>query len=160
MPPSINHVQTLISTANELGFKAKSDPVLAEKLLKDPTAAVGEAAGIPFPDGLTINARRGKDGGVEFAADAKTDLAKKLLAYATVFHSANMLITAARRNPELAEKIAKDPNKIVADMARFPVPDGLIFEVTKDAEGNFDLALTSDPNFEGEIDELILQNAG
>jgi hypothetical protein len=157
---SINQVQTLISTANELGFKAKSDPALAEKPMKDPTATVAEVAKTPFPEGLTINGRRGDDGTVMFAADAQTDLAKRLLSYATVFHTANMLITAARRNPELAEKIAKDPNKIVADMARYPMPEGVVFEVTKDAEGNFDLALTSDPNFEGEIDELILQNAG
>jgi len=105
MSSTILQVELLIATALDLAQKAKSDPALAEKLLKDPTATISQKAGVPMPAGVTIKTKRAADGSIQLTPDApaseRTNM-NKLIAYGELVRYARGLIAAARKDPKLA----------------------------------------------------------
>jgi NAD(P)H-hydrate repair Nnr-like enzyme with NAD(P)H-hydrate epimerase domain len=66
-------IAALMSAAQDLAERAKSDPALVNQIMTDPGHAVAEAAGRDLPDGVLVTATTGDDGTIVFAAAQDPD---------------------------------------------------------------------------------------
>jgi hypothetical protein len=160
MGSTIATVQKLIAASYELAEKAKSDPALAENLLRDPTDAIARAAGVTFPLGITFTAARGANGGIQFTKHAPAEHEEQsdtLMRYGVLMTVAGGLLADAKRDPKLADELLKDPRGVIAKAARVPIPEQLAINAARGPRGDVDLTIAIDPNFKGELDDVLLE---
>ncbi len=70
--------------------------------------------------------------------------------------AAQDLAERARSNPELVNQIMADPAQAIADAARHPMPEGVMVTATTAEDGTIVFAASQDPDFDGELDDALL----
>jgi hypothetical protein len=75
---------------------------------------------------------------------------------AALMSAASDLAERARSNPELVNQIMADPAQAIADAAGQPVPEGVLVTATTSEDGAIVFAAAQDPDFDGELDDALL----
>jgi hypothetical protein len=75
---------------------------------------------------------------------------------ATLMSAASDLAERARSNPDLVNQIMADPGHAVAEAAGHALPEGVLVTATTDADGTIVFSAAQDPEFDGELDDALL----
>lgn len=79
----------------------------------------------------------------------------------TLLSTAHDLMLRAADEPDLAERLLKEPHATISQQAGCDFPNGLHVTAVVDDEGSLQMAASIDPDFEGEPDdELMARVAG
>ena len=74
-----------------------------------------------------------------------------------LIEAANQLLQQAHGDPALAERLLQDPKAEIERAAGQPVPEGVLLDTTRGDDGMVKLTASIDPDFEGEIDDQVLE---
>jgi hypothetical protein len=75
---------------------------------------------------------------------------------AALMNAAQDLAERAKSDPELVNQIMADPGQAVAEAAGQALPDGVLVTATTGADGTIVFAAAQDPEFDGELDDALL----
>ncbi len=75
---------------------------------------------------------------------------------AALMSAAQDLAERAKSDPELVNQIMADPGHAVAEAAGYALPEGVLVTATTDADGTIVFSAAQDPEFDGELDDALL----
>jgi hypothetical protein len=81
------------------------------------------------------------------------DLAK----YEPLWTAAEKLTKQAHSDPNIRARLLADPAEAIAEAAGQPLPKGVVVKIMKDAEGQNELVAEMDPQYNGELDNELLE---
>jgi hypothetical protein len=66
------------------------------------------------------------------------------------------LMGQAKQDAELSQRLLADPATTVAEAAGHPLPTGVTITAQRNSEGAVELKAEADPDFDGELDDSLL----